>query len=324
MTVFNGEAYLRAALDSVLAQSFEDWELIVVDDASSDSTPAILRSYHDPRIKIICGELNRKPAVCANVAIADACGRYIARLDADDVFLPSRLEVQVGYMEANPDAVLVASAAYEINEHGARVGYRPGGMGDCATKLTLAAHNPIIHSSVMFRTDTARELNGYNEEERSWFSDDYELWTRIAFYGKTTVLPQPLVEYRVHESSISACNGQDQSHHGEWMARKYVEGILGREIDDPTWSAWRRFVMTKPGRPVAFEGADVRSLSSLVSEMVRRVPHECAGRCPVGWSWAKHALALAMLGKNQIRATARLRFLLMSLTVGLEVLIVHR
>lgn len=311
-------------MDSVLSQTFEDWELIVVDDASSDTTLSILESYTDPRIKIIRRELNCKPAVCANVAISAASGQYIARLDADDVFLPNRLEVQIGYMKAHPEVVLIGCGAYEIDEQGARVGYRPGGLDDCALKLTLAAYNPIIHSSVVFRADEARELNGYNEEKRSWFSDDYELWTRIALYGKTAVLPEPLIEYRVHESSISACNGQDQSQHGEWMARKYVERIVGREVDDPTWSAWRRFVTTKPGRLVSFEGAEVRSLSSLVSEMVRKVPHECVGRCPVAWSWAKHALALATLRKNHIRATARVRFLLMSLTVGLEMLIVHR
>ncbi len=323
MTVFNGESYLRPAVDSVLAQTFEDWELIVVDDASVDSTPSILRSYHDSRIKVMRREQNSKPAVCANWAISVANGQYIARLDADDVFLPNRLEEQVGYMNAHPDAVLVASAAYEIDEKGARVGFRPGGIGDCALKLTLAAHNPITHSSVVFRTDAARELNGYNEEKRSWFSDDYEFWTRILFRGKTIVLPQPLIEYRVHSNSISADNAADQSHHGEWMARAYIERMLGREIGDPTWSAWRRFVATKPGRVVAFDADEVRLLTVLVSEMIRRVSHERVGRCKVPWLWAKHALALALLPKNHIAAAARARFVLMALSIGIETLVVH-
>jgi len=324
MPVHNGERFLRSAVSSVLAQTYDNWELIVVDDGSDDSTPDILMSYSEPRMKVLRHEQNRKVAACGNRAISVATGRYIARLDADDVCLPTRLDEQVSYMEANPDVALVSSAAHEINEKGVRIGFRSGGLSNCALRLTLASLNPIIHSSVMFRTDAARELNGYSEEARYWSCDDYELWSRIVLCGKVVLLPQPLVEYRVHSSSISANNGRDQGHQGQRIARACLERILDREVDDPTWSAWWRFTMTKPGRAVGFNPREVKTLSSLVSEMIRRVPHEQVGRCTVPWLWAKHALALALLRRGPISPSARFRFLLMALKIGPEALVAHR
>lgn len=315
---------MRAAISSVLAQTFEDWELVVVDDCSDDSTFDILMSYSDSRIKVLRQKQNRRVAACANRALSVATGRYIARLDADDVSLPNRLSEQVSYMEANPNTALVASAAYEINEEGVRIGFRPGGIGNCTLKMTLVLSNPIIHSSVVFRADTARELNGYCEEERYWTSDDYEFWSRIALRGKMVVLSQPLVEYRIHGSSITTCNREEQSRHGEYIARISLERISGRDIDDQTWSAWCRFTKTRPGCAVTFDSGEVRSLRLLVSGMIQRVEHERGGQCKIPWPWAKHALALALLRRGDLGANARLRLAFMALQIGIESLVAHR
>lgn len=324
MPVYNGERFLRSAVGSVLAQTYDDWELIVVDDGSDDSTPDILMSYSDSRIKVLRQEQNRKVAACCNRALSVTSGRYIARLDADDVCLPTRLAEQVSYMEANPDVALVASAAYEINEEGARIGFRPGGLGNCALKLTLVLCNPITHSSVMFRADTARYLNGYSEDECYRFSEDYDLWSRIALCGKMVVLSQPLLEYRVHSTSVTTVNWEEQNRQAECVARISLERILGREVDDRTWSAWCRFTKTKPGRSVAFDAGEVRSLRLLVSGMIQRVQHERGGQCRLPWPWAKHALALASLRRGDIGANARLRFAFMALHIGIEALVAHR
>lgn len=324
MTVYNGEKYLRSAISSVLAQTYDDWELIVVDDGSNDSTSNILMSYCDLRIKVLHSEQNRKQAVCSNRAISVATGRYIARLDADDVCLPTRLAEQVIYMEANPDVVLVATAAYEINEVGVRIGYRPGGISNCALKLTLVLFNPITHSSVMFRADAARELNGYNEDKRYWFSEDYELWSRLAVCGKIVVLSQPLVEYRVHSTSVTTVYLGEQNRQAECVARLSLERLLGCEVDDLTWSAWWRFTKTKPGRAVAFDAREVSSLHLLILGMIRRVQHDRGGQCTHPWPWAKHALALAFLRRGDIAANARVRLMVMALHIGIEALVAHR
>src|SRR5580700_1874042 len=107
MSVYNGERFIREAIDSVLSQTLRDWELIVVDDASTDSTRDILVEYRDPRIRLLRNETNQKQAVCSNRGIAVASGRYIARLDADDVSLPSRLADQVSYLDAHPEVAMV-------------------------------------------------------------------------------------------------------------------------------------------------------------------------------------------------------------------------
>ncbi len=324
MTVYNGERFLRPAVDSILAQTISDWELIVVDDGSKDATSDILLSYRDSRVKVMRYEQNRKQAVCSNRAIEVSTGRYIARLDADDISLPNRLEEQVGYLERHPDVALVGSAAFEINEEGARVGFRPGGLGDCALKLILSAYNPIVHSSVVFRADAARELNGYNEEECYWFSEDYEFLSRLACWRKAVVLSQPLIEYRVHPISVSASNVECQSQQGKLVTRASLERTLGRKVDDLTWSAWWRFAMTKPGCAVSFDAREVRSLCTLVPEMTRKVSHEQGGRCWVQWLWAKHALALALSGRDRIAAGDRARLAFMALKSGTNAFIAHR
>jgi glycosyltransferase involved in cell wall biosynthesis len=324
MTVYNGEKFLRQAVDSILAQTFDDWELIVVDDGSDDSTPDILLSYRDLRIKVLRAERNCKQAVCSNRALSIAAGRYIARLDADDVSLPNRLAIQARYMEAHPEVALVGSAGFEINGEGARIGFRPGELNNCSLKFTLAALNPIIHSSVMFRTDAARKLSGYNEGTGYWFSEDYEFLSRIAFCGRAIVLTEPLIEYRVHPVSVSACNVRDQSRQADRIARAALERILSREVNDSTWSAWRRFTMTRPGRQVAFDNRDVRSLSLLVPEMIRNVQHDVGERCAVPWLWARHSMALALSSRNRISARVRTRFMLMAVKTGAQALVAHR
>ena len=323
MTVFNGEAFLRQAIDSVLAQTYDDWELIVVDDASVDSTPEILMTYRDPRVRVLRQERNCKQAVCSNLAISVAKGRYMARLDADDICLPTRLEEQVRYMDAHPETHLVATAAYFIDDRGVRVGLCPALRGTCDLKISMALYNPIIHSSVMFRADTARELNGYSEDERHRLSEDYELWPRIARCGKITTLSEPLVEYRFHPSSVSAVNPGEQNQQGASIARANLERILGREVDEITWAAWWRFRATKPGCMVTFDAVEVTSLHLLVSGLIRGVQHDRGGQCKLPLIWAKHALALALLRRGDIGANARLRLLFMGAHIGTQALIAH-
>jgi glycosyltransferase involved in cell wall biosynthesis len=323
MTVYNGEKFLRASISSVLSQTYDDWELIVVDDGSNDSTFDILKSYSDPRIKVLHFGQNRKQAVCSNRALSVASGRYVARLDADDISLPNRLLEQVIYMEANPDVVLVASAAHEINQEGVRVGFLPGGLGNCELKMNLVSGNPIIHSSVMYRANAVRELNGYNEEERYWFSEDYELWSRFALSGKMVVLSQPLIEYRVHPTSVSTVNSREQIRQAECVARISLERISGREVDDRTWSAWCRFTKTKPGCAAAFDADEVRCLRLLISGMIQRVQHDRRGQCKHPWPWAKHALALALLRRGDIPFNARIGLVSMALHVCFKANIAH-
>jgi glycosyltransferase involved in cell wall biosynthesis len=323
MSVYNGERFLRMAIDSVLAQTFRDWELIVIDDASTDSTPEILAEYRDPRIQVLRNETNRKQAVCSNRGIAAASGRYIARFDADDVSLPDRLGKQVAYLEAHPDVALVASAAHFIDEAGSRVDFRAGGLGCCAVNFLFTWYCPVIHSSVVFRTEAARPPNGYDDNPRYCFSEDYEFMSRIAFHGKVHVLAEPLVEYRIHPSSVSAKNLEDQLFQSDIIARANIKRATGFEVDDLAWQAWKRFRTTKPGVPVRFESDEVERLSVLIPGLIRGFKHDRGERCVLPWYWAKHALALAILPRGPIPVGARARFLVLAVKIATLKIIFH-
>lgn len=323
MSVYNGEKFLRTAIDSVLAQTFRDWELIVVDDASTDSTPEILSEYRDPRIQVLRNETNRKQAVCSNRGIAAASGRYIARLDADDVALPDRLAEQVAYLETHPDVILVASAAYFIDETGSRIGLQSGGLDDCALKFRFAVLNPLIHSTVVFRAEAARQANGYDEDPQYWVAEDLEFLLRIAFRGKAYVLSQPLAEYRVHPSSVSAKHRKEQQAQGELIVRAMLRRELGLEVDDACRAAWFRFTATAAGVPVRFESDEVERLSVLIPGLLRGFKHDRGGRCVLPWYWAKHALALAILPRGPIPVGARARFLVLALKIAMLKIIFH-
>jgi glycosyltransferase involved in cell wall biosynthesis len=324
MSVYNGERFIRAAINSVLAQTFRDWELIVVDDASTDSTPAILAEYRDSRIRVIRNDTNRKQAVCSNRGIALASGRYIARLDADDVSLPDRLSKQVAYLDANPEVTLVASAAHFIDESGKRVDFRAGGLNGCDVNFTFAWYCPVVHSSIVFRAEVARPPNGYDEDPEFWFTEDYEFMARIAFRGRARVLAEPLIEYRIHPSSVTATNLQEQLRENDVIARANIARAAGIEVDDLGWQAWRRFRMTKAGVPVRFESQEVQHLSLIIPGMLRGFRHDPDGHCAFPWRWAKHALALAILpGRGSIPIGARGRFLILAIQIAIQKLIRH-
>jgi glycosyltransferase involved in cell wall biosynthesis len=323
MSVYNGERFLRTAIDSVLAQTFHDWELVIVDDASTDSTPSILAEYRDPRVRILRNEKNSKQAVCSNRGIAAASGRYIARLDADDVSLPSRLAKQVAYLDAHPDVTLVASAAHFIDEAGSRVDFRPGGLNGCLVNFMFTWYCPVIHSSVVFRADALRQLNGYDEDSRYWFTEDYEFMSRVAFYRRARVLPEPLVEYRIHPSSVSAKNLKDQLRQNDMIARLNIKRATGVEVDDLCWQAWKRFRTTNAGTPVRFESDEVKRLSVLIPGLLRGFKHDPDNGCVLPWLWARHALALAILPRGPIPIGARSRLLVLALQIAIQKVIRH-
>jgi glycosyltransferase involved in cell wall biosynthesis len=323
MSVYNGERFLRAAIDSLLAQTLGDWELIVVDDASTDATLDILGEYHDPRIRVLRNETNRKQAVCSNRGIAAASGRYIARLDADDISLPNRLAEQIGYLETHPEVTMVASAAYFINEAGSRVDLRTGGLNGCTVNFVFTWWCPLIHSSVVFRSDVARPPNAYNEDARYCFTEDYEFMSRIAFHGKLRVLAAPLIEYRIHPSSVSATEINEQLPQIDFIARANIKRATGLDVDDVCWQAWKRFLLTKPGVPVPFESDEVKRLSVLIPALLRGFKHDPDGRCVLPWYWARHALALAIGRRGDIPISARAQFLVLALKIAVAKVIWH-
>jgi glycosyltransferase involved in cell wall biosynthesis len=232
MTVYNGETHIRASVDALLAQTLHDFELIVVDDGSTDRTPEILASYDDPRIRVVRNERNLGPYGSANRGIELARGEFIARNDADDVSLPERLERQVQAFRERPKAALVSTEYRMIDEHGdvvTRLGTSDRAAHPDVIAWNLMFYNHVgAHSQVMFRREDARAVGGYPLENR--YSQDYAMWLLLSERGQVVVLPQVLLEYRMHERNITGSFRGEQVEHSLVVSRTALGRFLGREV----------------------------------------------------------------------------------------------
>lgn len=201
MSVYNGEKYLKQAIESILNQSFEDFEFIIINDGSTDKSLEILNEFQqkDERIKIVSRE-NKGLIYSLNEGVKLAQGEYIARMDADDVSTPNRLEKQLKYAQEK-GLIVCGTWAKGIDSLGNKVkdmNYPPSAD---KVKIYTLLHNPFIHSSVLFRKDIFEKVGGY--KARFKHVEDYELWTRIVFKYKTDNISENLLEYRLHEDQIT-------------------------------------------------------------------------------------------------------------------------
>lgn len=200
MPVYNTAPYLREAMDSMLAQTFSDFELIVLNDCSPDNAEEILDTYNDPRIVRYKGEKNVGLSNILNVGLDRARGKYIARMDSDDVSLPRRLQVQFDYLENHPDVDLVSVG---MQLFGAREGRWLRECDPEKVKINALFHSPVLHASSMWRRDSF-ENYGLQFRQDMVPSEDYDLWTRALLKGlKLVNLPEVLYDYRIHDTQAS-------------------------------------------------------------------------------------------------------------------------
>ncbi len=203
MPVWNGEKYLAAAIDSLLAQTFTDFELLVVDDGSTDRTPEILRAYADPRLRVL--RLDHAGIVVAlNHGMSQARAEWIARLDADDLSLPRRLELQWQAVARRPRAVLCHTAVTFFGDENLVIGESRLPRSRSFTALRLCLRSPIVHSTVLFKKSVALAVGGYLPEERH--AEDFSLWGRLLEQGEFIALTKKLVRFRWHAQSVSQKN----------------------------------------------------------------------------------------------------------------------
>lgn len=205
MPAYNCEAYVLEAVSSMLSQSFADFELLVIDDGSTDSTSKLLGAVHDPRLRLVSNERNIGLIGTLNRGLELAKGRYIARMDADDISAPGRLEKQVLYLEEHPDVHVLGSMVNLINEQGTVFGAISGYPTDPeAIHQYLLRECCLIHPSVIFRKDTVKTAGGYSADARH--AEDYDLWLRLSDHHKIANLPDKLVSYRMHRNQVSIRN----------------------------------------------------------------------------------------------------------------------
>ena len=200
MPVYKTASYLREAMDSILSQSFTDYELIVLNDCSPDNADEILDTYSDPRIVRYKGEKNVGLSNILNVGIGMARGKYIARMDSDDVSYPDRLQIQVDYLESHPDIDLVSVG---MQLFGAKDDVWVREPNPEKVKINALFHSPILHASSMWRRERFEE-NGLRFRQEMVPSEDYDLWTRALVKGlKLVNLRQVLYKYRIHPAQAT-------------------------------------------------------------------------------------------------------------------------
>jgi glycosyltransferase involved in cell wall biosynthesis len=210
MPVRNGARWLSEAIESIIYQTCRDFELLVIDDGSTDETPEILTNWlsRDSRIRVL--RQNERGLVAAlNYGLDEARGSLIARHDADDRAIAHRLERQIRVLGDNPRVGLLGAWAQRIDAHGRARGYsRPETRPERITDV-LARTNPFIHSTVIFRTEIARRLGGYRAAFEA--AEDYDLWLRMSEITQLANAADVLVQYRRHDTNVSARKAIRQS-----------------------------------------------------------------------------------------------------------------
>lgn len=222
MPVYNTAPYLREAMDSLLSQTFSDFELIVLNDCSPDNAEEILDTYNDPRIVRYRGEKNVGLSNVLNVGIGMARGKYIARMDSDDISLPNRLQVQVDYLEAHPEINLISVG---MQLFGAKEEVWIREQNPEKVKINALFQSPVLHASSMWRK-ASFEKHGLRYRQEMVPSEDYDLWTRALTKGLAlTNLSEVLYKYRIHPTQATYNLGKVENKVLE-VRKNYIHAVL--------------------------------------------------------------------------------------------------
>lgn len=201
MCVYNSERFLREAIESVLQQTFTDFELLIVNDGSTDNSVKIIESYTHPRIRVLHQIINQGITKCRRLGLEKAKGEYIAILDSDDLALPSRLKKQVSFLDHNPDMNLIGSWTEIIDEAGKKIGIRRGSTDPLIIKWMLGFNNCIANSSILFRREAALHIRAYHFDSPA--CEDYDTLIKFNNLGGIGCIPEVLVYIREHKNRLS-------------------------------------------------------------------------------------------------------------------------
>ena len=206
--LYDGADFVAEALRSALAQEGVSFEVVVVDDGSTDDSAAIVAAFADQRV-VLVRQANAGIAAALNAAAARARGRYLARLDADDLCRPGRLRAQSAVLDRDPGCVLVASDFEVVDARGRLLDRRAVPVSDLALKARLLVQSPVAHGSVLLRRDAFERAGGYRTGAEP--AEDYDLWVRLAPLGTFRSVPEPLYAYREHGGQVSATQAGAQA-----------------------------------------------------------------------------------------------------------------
>lgn len=231
MPAFNAEQFIGEAINSILNQTISDFEFVIVDDCSNDATVEIVKSYNDPRIRIIENKANIGIAKSLNRGLKYCNSKYIARMDADDISMSNRLERQISYLEKNPDVAVVGC---NIEIFGIERGERNFSTDPEQLKIDLIFNNCFAHPTIMARKECLIQF-GYNPEYSKM--EDYDLWVRLSRQFKLSCIPETLLKYRMHVSQVTKQKSTEIDIQNYKIKERIIHE-LGIECDKETLSVF--------------------------------------------------------------------------------------
>ncbi len=245
MPVYNAEPYLSEAILSMLNQTYTDFELIILDDCSTDRSADVIQTFSDTRIIYHRNEVNCGLANNLNSGLKLAKGKYIARMDGDDISLPHRLQTQVDFLESHPDIDLCSCA---MQMFGADNQLWVRDRDPEQVKITMMFYSAVLHASSVFRRDVFEQNNLYYKQE-TFPAEDYDLWARAAFFCRMVNLPDVMYLYRMHRTQVTSTDPRSAEKCREIQIRylskalpvlskkeiiDFVDGFIAHKITDIT------------------------------------------------------------------------------------------
>lgn len=230
MPAYNAEKYIAEAIDSILGQTYGDFEFIILNDCSKDCTEEIILSYKDPRIVYIKNEENLGVASTLNKGLAIATGEYIARMDADDISLPWRFEKQIRRLEEEPLLAAVGSDAIIFSEDGKQQ-HTNVPVGFQNIKIRMPISNPFIHPTMMMRRSM---LSGMEYEHEFEGREDYRFWMRLSQKHPMDNVPEQLLRYRFHIKQATQKKDDNRQKKHFYLKKRYFEELPADISNDMT------------------------------------------------------------------------------------------
>jgi glycosyltransferase involved in cell wall biosynthesis len=247
LPALNAARHLRGAVDSVLAQTFRDFELLIIDDGSADDTRAIAEAYaaRDPRVRVL-SHPNKGMGRALNDAMEVARGTWVARIDADDEMLPTRLERQMAFAAAHPEVAVTATLVNYADDAGRVIGRSTSDLlTPAAVAAAVAGPEPIHvhHPAVLARRSVLLEVGGYRPQ--FWPADDVDLWNRVVERGHLLLVqPEHLTNYRIHGSSVCVASARGATEKLEWV--RACMHARRRGEPEPAWDAFAAALAARP------------------------------------------------------------------------------
>jgi len=222
MPVYNGEKYLKEAIESILNQTFIDFEFLIIDDGSTDKSAEIIKSFNDARIRLERNETNLGLIKTLNKGLTLSRGKYIARMDCDDISLPKRLSIQVNFMEKHPEIGVCGSWVKVMGLKQEFVNRYPQKHEEARAYLLF--NTPFAHPSVIIRKEVM-EKHELEYDENYKYAEDYELWSRIIKHTKLSNIPKVLLHYRMHPESVSKKNSSEQTENSDKVRLGLIKNL---------------------------------------------------------------------------------------------------